>query len=229
MKKTTFTVLLLLVSIFSFGQYLDNQFYFRFGYSNPSWQQFGLDEQKWNSVGIESKTGANFEVGSIFLIKSILNREDMAFGINADYLYAVFHNYKNENDINETNIGIFRAGSKIGPSFTYSPVDKLEFDIYAKLDFAWGTGLVTYYDDMIDDADEIFLSKADFGFSTGLNVRYGILMLGVEFNTITAELESDDYPGVYWQYMVDSEFYNSTNEDKKSKLPCTNFTIGLSF
>ncbi|MDX8340476.1 hypothetical protein SLH46_14840 [Draconibacterium sp. IB214405] len=226
MKKITILSLLIFISGLSFAQSIDNQFYFRFGYSSPSWKHFGLDEQEFQSSGFDSKYGANFELGSIFLIKSILNRNDMSFGINADYLYAVFNNFeaKTYSDILETNIGIFRAGSKVGPSFTYSPVDKLEFDVYAKLDFAWGTGLVTYFDDMIDDADEFFLSKADFGFSTGLNVRYGILLLGVEFNTISTELESDDYSDVYWQQLVTLE-----NDSKKSKLPCTNFTIGLSF
>ena len=229
MKKALIFSLLISMSFVGLAQSLDNQFYFRFGYSSPSWKHFGLNEQDWKDVGIDSKAGVNFELGSIFLIKSILNRDDMAFGINADYLYAVFHNFSTENDFNDLNIGIFRAGSKVGPSFTYNPVDKLEFDIYAKLDFAWGTGLVTYYDDMIDDAEDFFLGKADFGFSTGLNVRYGILMLGVEFNTISPELEYDDDPNIYWQYFVDGEFNNSAGSDKKSKLPCTNFTIGLSF
>lgn len=226
MKKATIFLLFIFTSFGGFAQQLDNQFYFRIGYSSPSWNHFGIDKQDWKNIGFESKAGVNFELGSIFLVKGILNRDDMAFGINADYLYAVFHNFNNDY---ETNIGIFRAGSKIGPSFTYSPVDKLEFDVYTKLDFAWGTGLVTYYDDMIDDADDFFLSKADFGFSTGLNIRYGILMLGIEFNTISPELEYDDDPNVYWQYMVDTEFNNPTSNDKKSKLPCTNFTIGLSF
>ncbi|WP_321371919.1 hypothetical protein [uncultured Draconibacterium sp.] len=226
MKKATIFLLLIFTSFIGFAQQLDNQFYFRVGYSSPSWKHFGLQEQDWNDLGFESKAGVNFELGSIFLIKSILNRDDMAFGINADYLYATFHNFDNEYDI---NIGVFRAGSKVGPSFTYSPVDKLEFDIYAKLDFAWGTGLVTYYDDMIDDAEDFFLSKADFGFSTGLNIRYGILMLGIEFNTISPELEYDDDPDIYWQYLVDAEFNNSNGNDNKSKLPCMNFTIGMSF
>ncbi len=229
MKKATFTVILILVSIISFGQYLDNQFYFRFGYSSPSWKQFGLTEQEWNNFGITSKAGASFELGSIFLIKSILDRDDMSFGINADYLYTVFHNFENEDNVNGANLGVFRAGSKVGPSFTYSPVDKLEFDVYAKLDFAWATGAVIYYSDMIDDAEDFYLGKVDFGFSTGLNVRYGILMLGVEFNTISSELESDDYPGFYLQQLVDAEFEDFFGSDKKSKLPCTTFTIGLSF
>ncbi|WP_297091292.1 hypothetical protein [uncultured Draconibacterium sp.] len=228
MKKVILSLSLLLLSTFIFAQQVENQFYFRVGYSNPSWKHFDLDKQDWNDAGIESKAGANFELGSIFLIKSILDRDDMAFGINVDYLYAIFHNFKSENDFYDTNLGIFRAGSKIGPSFTYSPVDKLEFDICAKADFAWGTGAVTYYDDMIDDADEFFISKVDFGFSTGLNIRYGILMLGAEFNTLSAELESDDYPGTYLQQAINEGVGKNPNE-KASKLPCMNFTIGLSF
>ena len=229
MKKATFTVLFILVSIISFGQNLDNQFYFRFGYSSPSWKQFGLEEQDWNDLGITSKAGANFELGSIFLLKRVINRNDMALGINVDYLYTVFHNFENEDDVNGGSLGVLRAGSKIGPSFTYSPVDKLEFDVYTKLDCAWATGAVIYYSDMIDDAEDFFLGTVDFGFSTGLNIRYGKLMLGVEFNTISSELESDDYPGVYLQQFVDAEFSDNLGSEKKSKLPCTNFTIGLSF
>jgi hypothetical protein len=60
-----------------------------------------------------------------------------------------------------------------------------------------------------------------FGFSTGLNIRYGIFMIGFEFDTVSPELESNEYPGEY--------LGNIDDDGNKSPLPCMNFTIGLSF
>jgi hypothetical protein len=41
-------------------------------------------------------------------------------------------------------------------------------------------------------------------------------------------LESDDYKGEYFQEMLEF-FIGEGDSGKKSKLPCINFTIGLSF
>ena len=73
----------------------------------------------------------------------------------------------------------------------------------------------------MDDADYYTKSGA-LGFSTGLNVRYSILMIGFEYNTISPGLENRDHPGVYLGNV------NDIGSDK-SPLPSVNFTLGLSF
>ena len=114
-----------------------------------------------------------------------------------------------------------RVGSKIGPSFTISPVNKLAFDVFAKANIAWATGAV-YFEDVVDNADDFYIAGATLGFCTGLNIRYGILMLGIEYENIKPKLESDEYPGEYL-----GEF--NDNSSDKSPLPCINFSLGLSF
>lgn len=224
MKKLILLFTIVLFALVSFGQQLDNEFYFRLGYSSPSWSQFGITQNNWDEIELDSKEGASFELGNIFMINRILKKNNMSLGVNVDYLYLNYNNFTNKN--NNLNLGHVRIGSKIGPSFTYSPANKLEFDIYAKADLAWASAAVIYQEN-IDDAEDYYLGKTAFGFSTGINIRYSILMLGFEFNTVSPELESDDFPGEYLQDIINDEF--NTGEDTKSPLPCMNFTIGLSF
>jgi hypothetical protein len=225
MRKLILLFAVTFITLTAFCQKLDNQFYFRFGYSNPSWTHFGLDKDGWVD-GVE-KSGANFELGSIFLVPSLTQAKNMAFGINVDYLYSNYNNFAIEDGEDGFNLGLFRVGSKIGPSFTYSPAEKTAFDVYVKADFAWAAVAVPY-EKKIDDGDDYFAAFATVGLSTGLNFRYGILMLGVEFNTISPELESDEEEGVYLQEMIE-EFIGEGDSGKKSKIPNLNFTIGLSF
>lgn len=215
MKKLTTLLVITLITLTSLGQHLDNEFYFRFGYSNPSWSQYGMDKDDWPDD--VSKTGAAFELGSIFMINSILKADNMAIGINVDYFYF---NYNNFSDDNDSNLGDVRVGSKVGPSFTYSPVDKMAIDVYAKADIAWVTA-ATEYEGSIGDADDYYMGYGTIGFSTGLNFRYGLLILGLEYNKVSPKLESDDDPGHY--------FGNTDDDGDKSPLPCMNFTIGMSF
>lgn len=219
MKKTILLFAFALITISSISQNFDNEFYFRFGYSNPSWNQFGLNQDEWKDMGFENKIGGIFELGSIFMINSLPAAENMALGINVDYLYMIYNSFSTNNSYDEAFANA-RVGSKIGPSFTYSPVNKLAFDIYAKADIAWAAAAV-WYEGSIGDADDYYRGKVALGFSTGLNIRYGILMLGFEFDTNSPKLESDDYPGEY--------IGNNNDDSNKSPLPCMNFTLGLSF
>ena len=132
MKKIIALFTGVLFSIVAFGQHLDNEMYFRFGYSNPSWSQFGLDKSNWMEAGIDSKIGGSFEFGTIFMINRLLAADNMAIGIDADYLCINYSKlFSNSNGV-DINLDHLRVGSKLGPSFTYSPVEKLAFDIYFK-------------------------------------------------------------------------------------------------
>ena len=225
MKKLAFLFSVTLIAVSAFGQKLDNEFYFRFGYSSPSWEHFGIGKDGWTD-NVE-KVGGNFELGSIFMIQSLPAAENVAFGINVDYLYTNFSNFATSTGGYDYNLGIFRAGSKLGPSFSYSPVDKLVFDLYVKADLAWATVAVPY-EDNINDAEDYYSAYTTLGMCSGLNLRYGILMLGVEYDTVSPELESDDNKGIYLQQEV-GYLVGNGDSGKKSKLPSVNFKIGLSF
>ena len=159
------------------------------------------------------------------MIPSILQSKEMSLGVDADFLYINLNNIKYEDDFGAMNMGIYRVGSKIGPSFTYMPRDNMAFDVYVKADIAWAA-LIAPYEKKIDDGDDYYIDYLPVGFSTGLNFRYGVLMLGIEYNTISPQLESDDYEGVYFQELL---LYGEESPGKKSKMPNLNFTVGLNF
>ncbi len=217
MKKSLILFILAVITMPSFGQKLDNQFYFRLGYSNPSWKQFGMEKNDWGQN--ISKAGVVFDMGSIFMIER-WTAQNIALGINVDYLYINFADFSSNEGNYEDHLSTLRLGSKIGPSFTYSPTEKIAFDVYVKADIAWATASVWYVDE-ISEADDYYKKYGAVGISTGFNFRYNILMLGIEINSISPKLESDEYPGVY--------FGNNDNNSDKSPLPCVNFTIGVSF
>lgn len=225
MKKLFVLLAVSTIAINAISQNFDNEFYIRLGYSSPSWEYFDVGKDNWGDN--ITRTGGIFELGTIFMIPSILKSENMSFGIDATYLYSNANNFEMKSAQEDFNIIAYKMGSKLGPSFTYMPSEKVAFDVYVKADIAWAA-LVVPYEESIDDADDFYLGFAPVGLSTGLNFRYGVLMLGVEFNTISPELESDDYEGVYWQDFV-NEDTESNSDSKKSKMPNLNFTIGLSF
>ncbi|MEN8116129.1 MAG: hypothetical protein ABFS16_04080 [Bacteroidota bacterium] len=223
MKKLTIVFVLAFIALTTMGQDLENKFYFRFAYSSPSWNHFGIGKGNWGDD--YSRYGAKFELGNIFQIPSQLAENDMAIGINVDYLYVNYNNFVNDLPGDDYNLTLYRVGTKLGPSFTYSPHDEIAFDIYAKADVAWATAAVQFFG-RINDAEDYFMDYVSLGFSTGVNFRYNVFMLGFEFNTISPKLESDDYDGVYWQDGIDGFEGDSGH---KSKLPTANFSIGFVF
>jgi len=227
MKKIAilFTLVLIVTATYAQRDY-DNEFYFRFGYSNPSWQTYGMNESDWEN-GF-SKRGAMFEIGTIFMLNFIQMPDNIRLGINVDYLTIYGHqfynkNYSFENGMNSIRFDVinFRVGSKVGPSFTFSPSKKVAFDFYVKANIAWLTETALIYDEDIEDSDW-YQSIGAVGLSTGANIRLGIVMLGFEYNTISPKLEYEDVSG---EYLGDA---NDPDSDK-STLPSVNFSIGLSF
>jgi len=220
MKKLAILLTVVLITSSAFAQgSIENQFYFRFGYSIPSWKQFGATEDDWRDD--MKKKGFMGEIGSIFMLKSIPLPEGMAIGINVDYLSVYWHQFSYDASNSSMDIATLRADSKVGPSFTYSPVEKIAFDAYVKADISWITATAFVYDDDADDADGYGKIGA-VGLSTGINVRLSVVMLGFEFNTISPKLEDVDNAGDYLGNV------NDENSDK-SPLPSYTFSLGFSF
>ena len=195
---------------------LDNVFYFRLGYSSPSWKQFGGSEAFFKGY---DKSGVTAEMGKIYMLKSIPLPQNMAIGINVDFISFYWNRFSNSNK--DIEIGTLRADSKVGPSFTISPVENLAFDAYIKANINWITATAIVEDNNADDA-EGYAKIGAIGYSTGFNVRYSKLMLGFEFNTISPKLENVDNAG---EYLGNFHDYDSD----KSPLPSYNFTIGMAF
>jgi hypothetical protein len=116
------------------------------------------------------------------------------------------------------------AGSKVGPSFSYSPVDRLVFDTYFKFNPVWVAANAIVSSE--EDDNEFFLGFMGIKYSVGMNVRYSILMMGFEFNPGFAKLKWFDDEA---KELTDEYFGNVNDNSKKTPVPAMNFTIGLSF
>jgi hypothetical protein len=226
MKKISLTILVLSISILTFAQSsgdvenqslnsgdLENQFYFRFGYSQATTSYLGVDDNEfWDSF---SRAGGVFEVGQIFIINKAALADGLRLGINVDYAeFSYHHLYYTDMDI---TVGVLKISSKIGPSLSYSPVEHLVFDVFVKAKIPWvaGLGIVG------DEEDEVYLAKPGIGVATGINVRYRFLMLGFEYNSDKMKFESQDYPGEYFGKLGDGT--------DKTPMPSLSFTLGFSF
>jgi hypothetical protein len=222
MKKLIIIVLVLVLSIPAFSQKqkaFDNEFYFRFGYSLPSWNQYGYEKSDWEDGW--KRVGWMGEVGTIFMLNGVFKSETVAFGIDVDYLSVYWSKFEKEFD-NET-IELWRtsAVTKVGPSITYSPVKRLAFDVYGKIGFDWFTGSILFFNEGTED-DEVFADVFSIGYSAGINIRYSLLMIGFEFYTSNPNLENVDSGGEPLENFLETGTGNNP-------LPCFNFTIGMSF
>ncbi|MBA7531107.1 hypothetical protein ES705_23318 [subsurface metagenome] len=226
MKKITLLfIATLMISTAAFSQGdLDKQFYFRMGYSKPTMKYWGIDNDNfWNDV---KRNGFVFELGQIFMLNSIPLADGLRLGINADYLSFYYHGIKSD----FITVGNIILGSKVGPSISYSPVDKLVFDAYGKFNPVW-FGSVIMVPEGTNTDSEIFLGALGIGYSLGINVRYSILMLGFDFNKSFTKLQYYDES----EGLVDDSYFGNMGTDSgdadkdRTPLSSMNFTIGLSF
>jgi hypothetical protein len=230
MKRIYWLIFLVFVSISLSAQdgNLKKQFYIRGGLSIPSWKYYGhSDKTEWTDT---KRFGAEFELGSIFMINALKLARGMRIGINVDYTSISYHrfdvNRSNLDYLGYTNYDLY-IGSKLGPSFSYSPVKFLVFDIYGKINPVW-FGLTTVQPnndvDYIGVSDKTYLGYLGIKYSVGMNIRFTALMIGFEFNPGSISLKETSFDS-------DTPVYkgNVNDNSDKSKIACYNFTIGASF
>jgi hypothetical protein len=223
MKKALALIVLLTIFCTAYNQDgdLKKQTYFRFGYSLPTWKYAGFDNKNEWADGTK-RVGGVFEVGSIFMLNSIKLAPGMRLGINVDYLSVNYHRFSMETTLTSHSQDFLFVGSKIGPSFSYSPVDRLVFDAFVKFNPVWVAGDVA----SIDEETHFYLGYLGIKYSVGLNVRYSILMVGMEFNPGFTKLRLYDEDA---KEFTDTYLSNANDNSKKTPVPGLNFTLGLSF
>ena len=201
---------------------LKKQTYFRFGYSIPTWKFYGFDS-KTDWPDEIKRTGVSFEIGNIFMLNSIKLSPGMRLGINIDYLSLNYNRFSQPDIISENFI---MAGSKIGPSFSYSPVKRLVFDAYFKFNPVWAAGNFRNY--TLESAeDQFYLGFMGIKYSVGMNVRYSVLMAGIELNPgylrkmRLFDDENAEFTDIYME--------NVNDNGNKVPAPVLNLTLGLSF
>jgi len=229
MKKILGLVIIIILSAEAFSQgELENAFYFRFGYSQPTKQYWGIDDPDyWENGAIMN--GFITEIGHIFIIDQPL-AEGLRMGVNVDYLAFYYHKIINR----DVRSGHVLFGSKVGPCLSYSPVDKLVFDIYGKFNPVWISTLqmTPLTDDLYEDESEFFMGFLGIGFSGGINIRYSVFMFGFDFNQSWNRLNY--ISGSNSDYEYDDHFGNQGTDagDQHriaTPMPSLNFTMGLAF
>lgn len=223
MKKliTAFVVLSISLTCFAQGGSepdqnsgdLDNQFYFRFGFSDPIGNYLGFGDI-WDEI---SRFGTSFELGSIFMLNGIPMPDGLRLGVNADYLSTTFHRLTP--DAIDERLMVWKLGAKVGLSLSYSPVQSLVFDTYIKAHIP--AIALMWVEDYIED---LYIATGGIGIATGINVRYSFLMVGFEFHNGTMRFEDADDPGDYIEIPDGEGGYTD-----KIPLPTVNFIIGFSF
>lgn len=219
MKKIFLLLLVLGITLPGIAQDsgdLDNQFYFRFGYSKPAKGYIGAqDSDLWDYF---SRHGGTFELGHIFMFNKAALADGLRPGLNVDWLELSYNQLTETDPGADFAIGMLKVASKIGPSLTYSPVKLVAFDVFVKAKFSWVGGLAIWD---LGEVDEVFLDGTTLGVATGLNVRLAFLMLGFEYNYDSMKFESQDFPGEY--------FGNLADDSDKTPMPSFTFSVGFSF
>lgn len=222
MKKTLAVILLCVSLANALAQdgNLKKQTYFRFGLSVPTWKYYGFDgKTDWKDN--VKRTGGVFEVGNIYMLNAIKLAPGMRIGLNVDFLSADFHRFSIDTLDGQYSENLLFIGSKIGPSFSYSPTKRLVFDAYFKFNPVWVAG------DVINTEENIlYYGFLGIKYSIGMNIRYSILMLGFEFNPGYAKLRYFDKED---KKLTFNYLSNMNDNSKKTPVPGMNFTVGLSF
>jgi len=224
--KKTIVILLLFLAAFNLRAQdgnLEKQTYIRAGYSFPTWRYFGYSGKSDWEANVPKRSGFLLEFGNIFMLNSLKIGPGMRLGINIDYLSL------NYNKLYFKDAGIRDhfafVGSKIGPSFSFCPVQRLTFDTYFKINPIWVAVNAEVSEDEGTE-DLLWIGFMGLKYSLGLNVRYSILMLGFEFNPGFARLREYDND----ENKLTKVFRGNPGSNKeRTTVPSMNFTLGLSF
>jgi hypothetical protein len=232
LKNTTMkrACLLFLVSILSMSVFaqegnLKSQFYFRLGTSIPSWESYGAaNKATWSDT---KRFGAEIEMGSIFMLNAIHLAKGMRIGINVDYISLNYHEFEVNRNSELTKYTFIDGylGTKIGPSFSYSPVKHLVFDIYGKINPVW-IGLANSHSDA-SDFDQTYLGYMGIKYSFGFNIRFAALITGFEYNPGSMKFKDTSSDGTGSTIL--GNYMQFPNDSEKSNIPSYNITIGFSF
>ncbi len=224
---------------------LDNQFYIRLGIARPFWSSYGAAGQDAWMDGTKRRGGL-LELGSIYMLNKLPLSDGLRLGVNIDWLAFEYHGFVYDDDV-MVDVGLL---SKIGPSISYSPADKLVFDAYAKVVVSWVSGVGFVYNGEDLEEDNTYTKTGGIRYTFGLNVRYTKLILGFAINTGALQLTNSSgktlgkYYGNHnpftsgsfqnrggYGYPNSNSSYQNRSIDGSAKTPLLSmsFTVGMSF
>ncbi len=210
---------------------INKKSYVRVGISIPSWQYYGFNGKTNMSDNISAflyeknpdllnseltgRIGGIFEIGVIFPLNSINVGDHLRFGINVDWLTLKAQVFNLQGSKNIYN-GF--AASKIGPSFTYAPAKAVAFDIYAKICPVWAAAIYNNHQDADGNID-VYRGFVQLMYSTGINVKLAIIMIGFEY----------EFGGLKLKNSGDVYYGNAKDDSNKTPMSGFNATIGFCF
>ena len=225
------TVLIFTAGIYAQGD-LENKGYFRIGYSKPTKTYAGITDNDVWSEGNVKRHGLILETGKFFYFNGLNFPDGLKLGINADWVSFKWHLINVKEYDQKLNNMLF--GSKVGPVFSYSPVDGMAIDAYTKFNIEW-FGLTVWKNEAIDES-ELFMGFFGPGYSFGLNFRYNALIVGFEFSRTWNKLKYlDEDEGLVEYNLNDALYYmigpgvGIDNDADYTSVPAFNITIGLAF
>ncbi len=158
--------------------------------------------------------GLGINIGKLYYINSIDLIEELRFGIDWTIISWDFVYAHNNDDIDMFSTATNFFASKIGPTISYNPIDKLIID--GKLTIQPTLILMNQSFD-----NDSYLHGSAFKFRTGLsvNTRYKSFMLGFEMSFGKTNMELNNY----------DDLNGDTNV--KTEIPTTRFDLvfGLAF
>lgn len=251
MKKIIFTVsLFVLVCSSVFAQEnISNKFYFRYAISTPTKANFeyknwsdDLTIKKGGAIEIGSifyfkslNLGPKSKLGMDITYLSA-SRHKMGFdpSKNIDIDIDIDLGLEGEGEGEGIDFGeeisasifypqmqFYNIGSKLGPIYTYNIWDKLNIDVFAKINPIWVNAAI--YDYQNEEPLNYFKGFMGLKYSFGMNIRYDFLMLGAELNLGKLKYQSVD----------DKDIYVFNNllipQHKETNSACFNLSLGFCF
>lgn len=217
-------VLVLLVQTAFAQENISNRFYFKYAISTPTNGYYSYKD--WGSESdIAFKRGGAIEIGSFLYFKNLDLGPKSKLGFDVSYLSISKHAMGYEVDFGigtlEQKHMFYNIGSKLGPVYTYNVLDKLNVDVFAKVNPIWMN--VAIEDNQDVDPLKYYTGAMGFKYGFGMNVRYDFVVLGAEFNTGKLKYQSQDDKDVY---IGDIPLIPS---EKETNSPTFNLSLGFCF
>lgn len=235
MKKQVHTLLfglcILLAATFS-GHAQDNEafdsgFSLKFMYTAGGSGFSNMDNFNTNATGfaaagptwVKNNPGFGLKLGSMFFLNGIKIHEKMRIGLDVTYMGFNYISSEMRITPNQTfNIHNIYFNPEFGPSFSFSPADRMSIDVAFKASLVVDVNFGSYsYDVANSNFSDTYLGVGiGFRYGPALYYRYKPLLVGIQYNmgNVNQNIASENASNTY---------------KNKTAFGSTDFIIGFKF